>query len=108
MLLPVGEFVVHPRSHGGLTEGVPVPFTLDHCGLSSPVDVDGSLWQPMGGADSRGGPIDSEEEVGDLINDTPGIVMLVTHDRLDYRSEPHDVWVVLRRLPGAGSYPGCA
>ena len=29
--------------------GVPVPFTLGHCGLLSPVDLDGSFWEPVSG-----------------------------------------------------------
>jgi hypothetical protein len=27
------------------------PFTIGHCGLSSPIDVDGSLWDPVGTID---------------------------------------------------------
>ena len=26
-------------------------FTIGHCGLSSPIDVDGSLWDPIGAID---------------------------------------------------------
>ena len=27
------------------------PFTIGHCGLSSPIDVDGSMWDPFGAID---------------------------------------------------------
>ncbi|MET0773240.1 MAG: hypothetical protein ABWZ82_09160 [Candidatus Limnocylindrales bacterium] len=102
-----GDFELRPSSRRELAEGDIIPFALGHCGLGSPVDVDGSLWEPVGGADARGGPIDSEAEIGDLINATPGVVMLVTHERLDYRSDEAGVWVVFRRLPGPWRYPGC-
>jgi hypothetical protein len=105
--LPQGEFVVEPSSEPGLALGEPVPFDLGHCGLYSPVDVDGSLWEPVGGTDAQGGPIDSDAEVGDLINATRGEVMLVAQDRLDYRASRSGVVVVFRRLEGSRGYPAC-
>ncbi|MFN8520231.1 MAG: hypothetical protein U0667_12745 [Chloroflexota bacterium] len=107
-LVMQGEFLGRPSSHRDMVEGETVKFALGHCGLLSPVDVDGSLWEPVGGADAAGGPIDTEDEVGDLINATPGVVMLVGRDRLDYRSDAAGVWVVFRRLPGPRRYPLCS
>jgi hypothetical protein len=72
------------------------------------VDLDGSLWEPVAGTDGEGGPIDQDEEIGQLINGTPGQVMLVTPDRLDWRStQGTPVVVVFRRIPDERSYPGC-
>ena len=38
-------------------------FRLDHCGLGSPVDIDGSLWDPKFGHDGHGAPIEGKDEV---------------------------------------------
>ena len=55
---------LEPTSEPSLEVGATIPFTLEHCGLLSPVDVDGSLWQPVGGVDAMAGPIDSDDEIG--------------------------------------------
>ena len=53
-------------------------------------------------------PIDTDAEVGQLINATPGEVLLVTTDRLDWRAtQGVKVVVVFLRLDGPRSYPGC-
>lgn len=102
-----GDIAVAPVSPTGLATGLAMPFDLGHCGLFSPVDLDGSLWEPVGGVDRQGGPIDTAAEVGDLINGTPGAVMLVSPERLDWRATSSGVVVVFRRLPGGRDYPGC-
>lgn len=108
LLLPQGDFTVRPESVRGLAMRTVVPYDLGHCGLYSPVDLDGSLWEPVAGTDGEGGPIDQDEEIGQLINGTPGQAMLVTTDRLDWRStQGTPVVVVFRRIPGERSYPGC-
>ena len=106
--LPVGDIAIAPQSPRGMAMGVAMPFDLGHCGLYSPVDLDGSLWEPVGGVDPRGGPIDTDPEIGQLINGTPGEVLLVTADRLDWRAtQAPRVVVVFQRLPGERTYPGC-
>jgi len=107
VLLPQGDFRVSPESPPGMPIGTPVPFDLGHCGLYSPVDLDGSLWEPVGGVDSQGGPIDTDEEIGPLINATRGEAMLVARERLDWRAGRGGVVVVFRRLDGPRDYPGC-
>lgn len=102
-----GDIMVTPSSEPGLATGATMPYDLGHCGLYSPVDLDGSLWEPVGGVDRQGGPIDTDAEIGDLINGTTGEVMLVTAERLDWRATSSGVVVVFRRLPGARDYPIC-
>lgn len=108
LLLPDGDFMVRPDSARGLVLHTIVPLDLGHCGLYSPVDLDGSLWEPIAGTDGEGGPIDGDDEVGQLINGTPGQAMLVTAERLDWRStQGTPVVVVFQRIPGERGYPGC-
>jgi hypothetical protein len=104
--MPEPLIEVEPTSGPGPDPGVVFPFTLEHCGLGSPVDVDGSLWDPTGGIDAQGGPIDTDAEIGDLINPTEGEAVLVGEDRLDFRT-PLGVVVVFTRHEGAKGYPAC-
>jgi hypothetical protein len=106
--LPDGDFTVRPESARGLALNTIVPYDLGHCGLYSPVDLDGSLWEPIAGTDGEGGPVDEDDEVGQLINGTPGQAILVTAQRLDWRStQGTPVVVVFQRIPGERGYPGC-
>jgi hypothetical protein len=107
-LVPQGDFEAFPTSRRGLEPGELVGAELGHCGLSSPLDLDGSLWEPVRVMDAQGGPVDSETEMGDLINATSGVVMLVTDERLDFRADPTGVVVVFRRHDGSRKYPLCA
>jgi hypothetical protein len=66
--------------------GVATMLTLGHCGLGSPLDFDGSLWDPVGGHDGRGAPL-NEQQVGELINATDVAVTLV---------DPRTAWLVTR------------
>jgi hypothetical protein len=90
----------------GISIGVPIEFTLGHCGLLSPIGIDGSLWQPVGGHDPAGGPIVSDADIGELINATPGSFELRSMDRAEFRSS-NGVVVALQRAPGALDYPLC-
>lgn len=97
---------VSPTSAAGSTVGVPFMTVLGHCGLFSPFDVDGALWDPIGGVDADLGPIDTEDELDELINASEVEALLVTANRLDLRTSSGAV-VVLARHEGAGDYPGC-
>jgi hypothetical protein len=77
---------VSPVSEPGLVVGTPIGTSLGHCGLWSPVDLDGSLWQAVGGSDAAGGPIDSDPEIGELINATPGSFVLLTSDTAEFHT----------------------
>ena len=95
-----------PRtSRGGLMPGVAYPYSLGHCGLGSPFDLDGSLWDPVTGHDGSGGPL-TEAHEGELINATAGTVTLVTSDVAEFRT-PSGAIVTLVRLPGERAYPLC-
>jgi hypothetical protein len=91
---------------GALVVGTPIAYTLGHCGLWSPVDLDGSVWQPVGGTDASGGSIDSDAEIGELINATPGEFMLLTPDTAEFRTAT-GVVVAFARAPGELDYPLC-
>ena len=97
---------LEPTSEPSLEVGATIPFTLEHCGLLSPVDVDGSLWQPVGGVDAMAGPIDGDDEIGELINATPGELSLVTDDLATFTTPMASV-IHLARAPGALDYPLC-
>ena len=97
---------IEAASEPGLVVGTPVPFTLEHCGLLSPVDVDGSLWLPVAGHDASGGPIDSDEDIGEFINATPGELTLVSADRAEFVTVSGQV-LAFERAPGALDYGMC-
>ncbi len=97
---------VEPASEPGLVVGTPYPFTLQHCGLLSPFDADGSLWQPVTGRDSEGGPIDSDDEIGEFINATPGELTLISPDQVEFVTLTGHL-IALQRAPDALDYPLC-
>jgi hypothetical protein len=97
---------IEPESAPSLTVGVPVPYMLGHCGLYSPIDVDGSLWWPVGGAASDGGPIESDEAIGELINQTDGELLLTSEDEATFTTAGGST-IHLERAEGAVDYPLC-
>jgi hypothetical protein len=108
LITPVeGAVMLAASSRQGLEIAQPFPFALGHCGLGSPVDVDGSLWDPLAGVDALGGSLDAQEEIGELINATAGQATLVDADRLDLRTPAGSV-IVFARHRGWRFYPWCA
>jgi hypothetical protein len=85
---------LQPSSEGGAEVGEERPFQMGHCGLTSPIDFDGSLWAPEG--DPLALPFDM----------TSGTIVLVEPDRARFVSEG-GLEVFLRRLEGAAAYPLC-
>jgi hypothetical protein len=70
--------LVTPQSEAGTWEvGQPQQLTLGHCGLGSPLDFDGSLWNPTGGHNGNG-QAPSQEQINDVINSTPVTIMLIS------------------------------
>ena len=97
---------IAPHSRGGELEvGVARNFALDHCGLASPIDIDGSLWDAIGGHNGAGGPL-TEDQVGDLINGTSTVVTLIDPNTLELVSV-HGAVVTLTRHDGPRGYFGC-
>jgi hypothetical protein len=86
--------------------GVVEVFALEHCGLGSPFDFDGSLWDPVAGRDIDGRPIDSDEEIGELINPTEGEVLLLGSGQAQFRTPAGSI-ILLTRHVGAKSYFLC-
>ena len=74
-----------------------VDFSLGHCGLGSPIDVDGSFWDPVG-------PVDSNAP--DAINSSQGTFSLIGPNDAQFRSRTGFV-VNLRRHEGAKDFFGC-
>ena len=90
---------------GEIALGESRDFTLGHCGLISPVDIDGSLWDAIGGHNGTGGPL-TEDQLGDLINATPTVVTLVDAQTLEM-STSHGAVVTLTRHDGPRRYLLC-
>jgi hypothetical protein len=97
---------ISPASEPGLVVGTPIQMSLGHCGLWSPVDLDGSLWQAVGGSDAAGGPIDGDDEIGELINATPGSFVLLTTATAELHTTGGLVLAFVR-APGALDFPLC-
>ncbi len=90
---------------GSVPIGAPQSYTLGHCGLGSPIDFDGSLWDPTAGDNGAGGPL-SQDQLGELINATPVILTLVDATRAQIVT-PLRARVMLERHLGPRSYHGC-
>jgi hypothetical protein len=97
---------IEAESKPGLVVGTTVPFTLPHCGLLSPVDVDGSLWRPVAGHDASGGPIDGDDDLAEFINATPGELTLISSDQAELVTVSGQV-LAFERAPGALDYGLC-
>ena len=91
---------------GELTLGEARNYELGHCGLLSPVDIDGSFWDPVGGHNGQGGPL-TEDQLGDLINATPTVVTLIDDQTMEMQTS-HGAVVTLNRHEGPRRYLLCA
>ena len=83
------------RPASGPAPGPVVPLTLGHCGLDSPIDVDGALWDPVG-------PIPADLA---LINATAGRFRRLGPDSAEFVVGGSRV--ELRRHEGARMLAGC-
>jgi hypothetical protein len=91
--------VITPQTpRGELEVGVERNLMLGHCGLLSPIDMDGSLWDPIGGHDRNGGPL-TEHQLGELINATSVVVVLTDHNAAELRT-PFGALITLARHEG--------
>jgi len=94
----------HSRSRE-LEIGVARNFQLGHCGLISPIDFDGSLWDPIGGHDGNGGPL-TEAQMGELVNATPTVVELTDANAAQLLT-PFGAVITLARHDGPRPYFLC-
>jgi hypothetical protein len=73
-------------------------FTLGHCGLLSPIDVDGSLWDPIGQIDG---------DAAEAINVSAGSILLLAPRAARFVADPTFSADLVRR-DGRKSYRLCA
>jgi hypothetical protein len=83
------------RAESGPAPGPIVPYTLGHCGLSSPIDIDGAFWDPYGQV-----PLDNA-----LIGESDGQFRRLGVSEAEFVTGGSRV--SLRRHEGAKSLPGC-
>ena len=113
-LPPSGPFVDgRPGDSGGtildpgsasIEPAIAYRFSLGHCGLFSPIDVDGSFWDPVEGRTASGAPLDLDGDP-EMINATAGFFVIIG-DEARFRTETGTV-LELRRHPGEKEFPGC-
>ena len=99
-----GEIIFSPVS-GEIEDGVAYRFNLGHCGLGSPVDMDGSFWDELDGVTANGQPLDLGWDT-EMINATAGVVVVIG-DEARFRTETGSV-VRFARHEGDKGFPGCA
>lgn len=100
---PAGGTVFDPIS-ARLEPAVPYRFSLGHCGLHSPVDLDGSFWDPIDGVSAGNRPLDLEND-SEMINATAGVVVVIG-DEARFRTESGAI-VRFARHEGEKEFPGC-
>jgi hypothetical protein len=91
---------------GVLVQGTPKNTRLGHCGLASPIDLDGAAWDPMYGDDGQGGPL-TEDQLGDLHNEGKVTITLLDENTLQLVTR-HGATITLVRHEGPKRYSDCA
>ena len=89
---------------GPVEHGVAYRFTLGHCGLHSPIEVDGSYWDEVDGQDRTGAPLDLETD-GEMINATAGVIVVIG-DEMRFRTDGGSI-VRFSRHADAKEFPPC-
>jgi hypothetical protein len=100
---PGGGTILRPVS-APIASGMAYRFTLGHCGLLSPIDVDGSFWDPVEGVSALGAPIELESDP-EMINATGG-TLAVFSDEMRFHTDGGSI-VRFTRHDGAKEFPGC-
>jgi len=100
---PAGGTVFEPSS-SPIDHAAAYHFSLEHCGLHSPVDVDGSFWNATGGTTSTGGALDLEND-GEMINATTGVIVVIG-DEMRFRTDSGSV-VTFARHAGVKEFRHC-
>jgi hypothetical protein len=86
--------MVAPSSAPGAEIGVAYSFGMGHCGLLSPIDFDGSLWDPL------------NQEYSVVFDGATGTILLTSVDRARFVSDAGDE-LELARVEGSAPYPLC-
>ena len=100
---PNGGTVFDPIS-APIDDAIAYRFELGHCGLNSPVDVDGSFWDAIDGTTNSGAALDLAAD-GEMINATQGAIVVIG-DAMRFRTATGSV-VRLERHLGEKEFPGC-
>lgn len=87
-----------------IEEGVVYRFSLSHCGLQSPVDVDASFWDAVEGITGNGRPMDLATDP-EMINATSGLFVVIGDEARFLTSSGAVVRFV--RHAGAKVFPPC-
>jgi hypothetical protein len=101
---PTGGTIFDPSS-AALEPAVAYRFSLGHCGLLSPVDLDGSFWDAIDGVTADGQPLDLGND-GEMINATAGVIVVIG-DEARFKTDTGSV-VRFARHDGEKEFPGCA
>lgn len=89
---------------GPVQHGVAYRFVLGHCGLHSPISIDGSYWDEVDGRDRAGAPLDLEND-GEMINATSGVIVVIG-DEMRFRTDGGSI-VRFIRHDGDKEFPPC-
>ena len=91
-----GTVTILPISPVGATVGNNYGYTLGHCGVDSPIDVDGSFWDPV-----------VEPSGSAFFNATSGLFRLATHSDAVFTASDGELLALTRHV-GAKEFPLCA
>jgi hypothetical protein len=100
---PNGGIVFDPVS-APIDHATAYLYELGHCGLLSPVDVDGSFWNPVGGTTADGAKLDLRAD-SEMINATAGLIVVIG-DEARFRTVSGSV-VRFERRSGESEFSGC-
>lgn len=98
-----GDTILRPVS-AGIDDGASYRFSLGHCGLLSPVDVDGAFWDPVDAVGATGDAVDLRTDA-EMINQTAGVIIVIGDEAL-FRTEGGTT-VRFDRHAGEKAFPGC-
>lgn len=100
---PDGRSVAEPAS-ARIEHGVAFRYALGHCGLLSPVDLDGSFWEAIEVTSADGRSVDPRVHP-EMINATDGVVAVIG-DEARFRTDGGTL-VRFERLPGEMAFAAC-
>jgi len=101
---PVSSGPPFGPSSAAIEHGIPYTFNLGHCGLQSPVDVDGGFWDPIEGVTPAGQPLDLGTDA-EMINATAGVIVVID-DEARFRTASGSV-IRFARHEGDMEFPAC-
>jgi hypothetical protein len=101
-----GTIAIAPKTAHTAEVGTAYPYELQHCGLFSPIDFDGTVWDIVGAQNGKGGQA-TEDQLNSLVNALSGTMTLLGPDTAVFKAKS-GVIVGLKRHTGPKRYMGCA